>query len=147
MRSTPRVVFRPYASKRDPSKISYYRHSAFQGQFRRFNLKWYLEVIPTYYFTWDGTRPDRFYQDRLKGIKRLERNGAVLGQLVMWAWYLSHPGDMFNPPYPFITFGRLESFSINASIDDAAWLGHEEDAERLAIESSLNELSLFEHEN
>jgi uncharacterized protein DUF4365 len=146
-KTTSRFVFKAYPSKTVPGKIAYYRHSALRGQFRRYGNQWYLEITPTYHFTWDGFRPDKYYQDRLKGIKRLERNGAVVGQLVMWAWYLSQSGDIFSPPYPYLAFGQLAYFTINAGIDDAAWLGHEEEEERAAIESSLDELPLLQDED
>lgn len=143
-RTVPRTVFKGYRSKRDPKKISFYRHSAFEGQFRHFDGIWYLEITPTYYFTWDGQRRDRWHEDRLKGIKRLERNPGVFGQLMMWADYLSRPGDMVTPSYPFLEFGTLQQFDIDVGIDDKAWLESESGADADVLRDSLAELPLFE---
>ncbi len=82
---TSRTVFRGYEKKGNQKGIAYYRHSAFKGWFQRFGDDWYLEITPTYYFTRDGWRLDRFYEDRLKKIKEQEKNPAVRGQVVMWA--------------------------------------------------------------
>lgn len=123
---TSRTVFRGYPKKGKPKEMAYYRHSAFQGRFKRFGDGWYLEITPTYYFTWDGRRLDRFYEERLKKIKEQEKNPAVRGQVVMWAEYLSRDGNLFEPQYPLLGFGELMRFELDAGIDDAAWLEREE---------------------
>jgi hypothetical protein len=143
-RTTPRTVFKGYLNKRDPTRIAYYRHSAFEGQFKLFDGAWYLEITPTYYFTWNGYRLDRWYENRLKGIKRLEKHPAVFGQVFMWADHLSRPSDLFTPEYPFLKFDALQRFNIKVGIDDKAWLSHESDEEAESTRSSLSELPLFE---
>ncbi len=136
---TARTVFKRYAKKGDPSETAYYRHSAFEGRFKRFEGTWYLEITPTYHFTRDGYRPSAFYEDKLTGIKQLETNQALLGQTVMWAEYLSRDGDLFEPKYPLLEFDGLATFELAAGIDEDAWrkddeAGDEEDApEGLAL--------------
>lgn len=123
---TSRDVFRAYPNHRNPR---YYRHSAFGGKFQLHDDTWYLEITPTYYFTYDGHRLDRFYEDRLKGIKRLESNAAVLGQVVMWGAYLSRK-DSLLPSYPFLEFDQLMSFDIECGINEEEWLPHEDEDKR-----------------
>jgi hypothetical protein len=120
---TSRIVFRGYPTPDDPS---YYRHSAFEGRFKRFDGQWYLEITPTYHFTYNGHDDDRYYKDRLAGIKKLERNDAVTGQLIMWAEFLSKKADLFSTDYAHLAFGQLTTFEIEAAIDDHAWLPREE---------------------
>src|SRR5437867_2228008 len=81
----PRTVFKAYPKAKDPKQIAYYRHSAFQGQFLHAEAKWYLEITPTYYYTSDGKKCHPFYETYLSGMKRLERNSAVLAQLLLFA--------------------------------------------------------------
>ena len=71
--------------KKKINQISYYRHSAFFGQFR-FGISG-IGNLANISFTWDGYRTS-LHKDQLTGIKQLERNPAVLGQFVMWAEYL-----------------------------------------------------------
>jgi len=142
-RKRSRVLFRGFASKRNPEWMAFYRHSAFIGKFHLYNDKYYLEISPTYYFTHDGYRVSRYFEERLSGIKRLEKNPNVFAQLLMWAWFLSNPGDMFSTKYPFLEFGALQSFEIRVGIDDKTWIGSEEEAYAKSIESSLGDLPLF----
>jgi hypothetical protein len=61
----------------------------------------------------------------------------------MWVDYLSRPSDMFTSQYPFLKFGDLERFEIEAGIDDELWLESEPDEEAEAARASLDELPLF----
>lgn len=137
---TPRTVFQGYLSKRDSTKIAYYRHSAFEEKFVLYDNQWYLEITPTYYFTRDGSYPDPYYEDRLTGIKQLEKNPAILGQVIMWADYLSKEDDLFKPEYPFLKFGELLTFDSDLGIHDKLWLPHEEEDVRKSLSSDDPEL-------
>ncbi|GIK08037.1 MAG: hypothetical protein JETCAE02_23480 [Anaerolineaceae bacterium] len=144
IQNTSRVVFQGYKKKKDPTQISHYRHSAFFGQFYCFDNKWYLEISPTYHFTWDGYKPSLFREDQLTGIKQLERNSAVLGQVVMWGEYLKDKPDLFSKPYPFLRFGSLVQFEIQAGFDDKTWLKKEEREESDTATLPENQPLLFE---
>jgi hypothetical protein len=121
-------VFGPRQNKKDPTRVAYYRHSAFIGHFvRDDDGAWFLEIEPTYHFTFDGKRGDSFGASRLTGIKRLERNPSVLGQLHMWRAVLSPPPTLFRKAYPHLAFGDLEKFQLSAGIDDPAWLKREDE--------------------
>ena len=141
---TNRTVFQGYPNKRNPEKMAYYRHSAFEGFFKLYENAWYLEITPTYYFTWDGLNLDRYYEDRLKGIKRLEHNSSVVGQVMMWADYLRRGADMFTLKYPFLEFGGLMTFDIGVGIDDQMWLRRDKSVESEAGRSAQNTLPLFD---
>ncbi len=126
-KSTSRWVFRAYLRQDDSNKIAYYRHSAFYGQFLRFGDDWYLEITPHYRFTIDGIHTSYYNEDNIKGIKRLERNPAVLGQVITWAEYLKEkPAPMFRG-YPYLAFGTLMTIDLDAGIDDGSWLKGEDE--------------------
>lgn len=139
---TKRTVFEGYPSKKNPSKIAYYRHSAFRGYFQRFDDDWHLEITPTYYFTWNGYKSDIFGEERLKGIKRLEKNPAVLGQTVMWAEYLKKPPDLFSTEYQFLKFGELLKYEVDFGINDEMWLPNK-NTESSPSGTDEQQLSLF----
>lgn len=148
-KKTHRDVFQPYF-KKNSTEVAYYRHSAFEGQFIRVDSDWFLEITPTYFFTRDGYTRDKFGQEHLSGIKRLEKNPAVFGQLIMWAEYLITPaqGDLFIQNYPFLQFfDPLEEFEIEVGIDDDIWLSNEDDETSALLEESLNDLPLFQINN
>ena len=144
-KGTSRWVFRDYRKQKDPTQVAYYRHSAFYGQFYRFENNWYLEITPHYRFTVNGYKVSRFKDEQLKKIKQFELNPAVLGQVVMWAEYLRGKPDLFITAYPFLGFGDLIMFGIKTGIEDDIWLRHEdEDNETIkALNAKNNELPLF----
>lgn len=139
-----REVFKAYRKKGAPKEIAYCRHSAFKGKFIRLQDTWYLELTPTYHFTWDGEKKDKFGAERLKGIKRLERNPAVVGQLLMWAHFLGTPmQNMFSSEYPFLSFGQLETAEVSGGIPDDTWYYSEEGSQKQSLKSQDNQLSLL----
>lgn len=116
------TVVSKYSKKRaDGEDFVWLRHLAFRGQFRLFEDQWVLEITPTYVFTWDGNRLDRFHESRLSTIKRLEGNRAVLSSLLVWAETLAQSDDLFRTK-PKIRFGDLLTGSLPLGIDDAGWL-------------------------
>ncbi len=109
--------------------IMCYRHSAMEGRFQRFDSLWYLEVSPTYFYSIDGINPYPYHGDQLAGVKRLERNESVLGQLIMWERLLTDRGDIFRPEYTMLRFDGLTRQIVNLGIVDELWLPVEEGAE------------------
>jgi len=102
-----------------------------------------LEITPTYRYTRDGLKVYRHYERLLKGLKRLENNQAVLGQVVMWANLLSRPRDMFDAGKRLLEFGGLKTFELNAGVNDQAWLKHEDKDTASGKEPTLDDLPLF----
>jgi len=124
-RSSRLTVISQFSSTtKDGRKFVWFRHLAFQGQFRLFSGLWYLEITPTYRFTTDGYNLDRFHEERLSGIKRLEGNRAVLSSVMFWAQYLRPRSGLFRKPRP-LEFGELLSFRTDVGIVDKTWLSSE----------------------
>lgn len=140
-REATRTVVRVY--RRKDGTIKYHRHNAFKGSFERYDQRWYLEITPTYFFTRDGRIPSRFGESLLQGIKRVERNHSVIGQVITWARFLTQPPDMFGTEYPFLGFGALETVEVDCGVDDQDWLSRESEADRRAAKEQLGEEGLF----
>ncbi len=126
-KATSREVVKALTNKK-LGHVMGYRHAAMWAQFSRYGGKWYLEVTPTYRFSQpDGVRTSQYASDWLKGIKQLENNSALLGQLVMWEDILVNRNeDLFVDPYPFLGFGRPLSFDLDRGLEDAAWTASDE---------------------
>lgn len=108
----------------------YYRHHGFYGRFRQFGEDWFLQIDPTYRFTSDGRNLHPKSPKLLSGIRKLEKNPAVLGQVIMWASLLKDADapDIFAPPdYPHLGFGDLLTFTSPVGINEAEWLSSDED--------------------
>lgn len=145
-KNTHRMVFEAYKpnNSQDPA---HYRHSAFHAQFLRFEDTWYLEINPTYHFTSDGRGGYRFAHNSLSGIKRLEKNAAVMGQVVMWAELLRRyfpAPDLTNYDEDArLLFGGLPTFTIERGIPDKTWGKREEAEEAEIIEAEIEGMGLF----
>jgi hypothetical protein len=141
--TTSRWVFRAYPRQDDPNKIAYYRHSAFFGQFLRFGDEWFLEITPHYRFTTDGRHISLYNDEGLKTIKRLERNPAVLGQIITWAEYLKDKPNPMFPSYPHLSFGTLVTAELDAGLNDSNWLGTEDEKTSKKAKLRVNTLPLI----
>ncbi len=144
-----KTVFQRYSAKRDPSVTAYYRHAAFEGWFRRYTGLWYLEIVPTYRFTQDGHLVHPHYERKLKGIKALERNLAVLSHVLMWAELLGEReyGLFDHPVYSSLKFGRLLTLDVGAGVDDLGWLPTEEEDTKVLLYHDPDAYELFDDEN
>jgi hypothetical protein len=123
-KNASREVFKRYLSKLDPERTTYFRHAAFFGRFLEMDGNWFLQITPTYRFTKDGYRDSRFSGDALSGIKRLENNQAVHGQVVMWAEFLQR--ETLFSQHNLVKFHPLLQFTADSGFDDADWVKREE---------------------
>ena len=72
----------------------------------------------------------------------IERNLAVVGQVLMWVDYLSRPKNLFSEPYPFLIMGKPVSFDLEHGIADDLWLPNEDEETRTTLQTS--EPTLFD---
>jgi nucleoside phosphorylase len=118
------TVFSPYTSKKT-GEVMYYRHHAFRFEFEKIESKWYLQITPTYHYTWNGYRVYWYYEDLISGIKRLENNEAVFRQVLFWAEVLKGgaPKLLEDPSaeYYHLRFGELLKFTFPFGVVDEAW--------------------------
>ncbi len=115
-----------------------YRHRAFAGQFRVFGGAWYLVVDPTYHFTSDGKKTSRYAESYLTGMKKLEKNAAVDGNLRLWVDLFTAP-NLFERGRERLSFKRPVSFETELGIPESAWsaLNQEEELELNTEEDTL----------
>ena len=118
VRSTVTVVMHYKRTAKSGKAYTYQRHYAFQGRFRLLGGNWYLEVTPTYRFTFDGKRLSGYHESLPSGIKRLERNRSVLSQLLLWQAVLRAPWRRANSAR-LLEFAPLISLPFQSTVNDA----------------------------
>jgi hypothetical protein len=128
-RRTSRKMVSVSRRKKDGS-IRYFKHHAFKAHFHRFDERWFLEVTPTYYFSEDGRKLYRFYEEPLRWLKEQENNSAVRGQLSTWIRLLTAKPDLIAEAYPHLAFEDPESFWCPVGLDDEAWLAKSESSSK-----------------
>jgi Domain of unknown function (DUF4365) len=123
---TSAKVVSAYASKRKEGR-GYVRHHAARLRFERLADEWFVVVDPDFFFTQDGFQPHRFPEALLAGKKRLERNAAVRGQVMMWQHLLVESGkhvvELFDSdtPAPLLQFERLPMIQLPQAVPEDSW--------------------------
>jgi hypothetical protein len=124
---TSAKVVSAYTNKKNPKAQGYVRHHAASFRFERLADEWLVVVDPTFYFTQDGFQPHRFPEALLAGKKRLERNAALRGQVVMWQYLLVESGKseagLFDTdkPAPILSFATLPLMHLSQAVPEASW--------------------------
>jgi len=120
-KDTDRKVVQRYTYAEARRPFSYVRHSAAYLRFERYDHEWGLLINPTYQFTVDGVKPYEGRSRALKKIKLMEKNRAVLGQVIMWARLLRPTTHLFSKSPGLIQFGDLKPLTLDRGIDDENW--------------------------
>jgi hypothetical protein len=122
--NTSRTVVNARHNK-ETGDLQYLRHDAFRGRFLKIEESWFLEIVPTYLFTVDGRNKYVYGDNLLSGLKKLQRQGAVLGQIVMWKALLTQEQSMFDRTPRLLGFGELLQISFEHAINDTDWLNND----------------------
>jgi hypothetical protein len=133
-----RTVYERVMKNDKPGEIYYCKHFAFQTQFYTFNGKWYVSLKPDWFFSRDGYHRWFYGADRIKYLKKKEKNRAVFNHLRFIAYFLAHdkPSDLFTERqgYRFLSFGNLPSFDNAPALDDKDWLpGESKEEQQLMV--------------
>lgn len=123
---TSAKVVSAFPSKKKEGR-GYVRHHAARLRFERLADEWFVVVDPDFYFTMDGFQPHRYPEALLAGKKRLERNAAVRGQVMMWQHLLVESGrhevGLFDAEKtaPLLQFERLPLIQLSQAVPESSW--------------------------
>ena len=115
-----RTVFQRYYKDSERTEPKDCRHYAAAVRFIHTDMGWVAEINPTYHFTFDGHRDLPWGQDRVKGMKKIEKNPAVRGLIQFWAEYLARPSELGDCERPLL-FGELITLGVGIGINDKDW--------------------------
>jgi len=117
-----------YPNKKFPDKSGYVRHHAANLRFERLGDEWFVVIDPTYYFTRNGFAPHLFPGALLAGKKRLERNAAIRGQVIMWQSLLAESAEQKNDLFEktdatdhLLGFEHLPLVELAQAVPEATW--------------------------
>jgi hypothetical protein len=90
--------------------------------------EWFIVIDPTFYFTRNGFEPHPFPGALLAGKKRLERNAAVRGQVIMWQSLLvdsaTPKNDLFQEATAsdhLVGFESLPLVELEQAVPEDTW--------------------------
>ncbi|EAC0381745.1 hypothetical protein EWK21_23795 [Salmonella enterica subsp. enterica serovar Potsdam] len=107
-----RRVFERKNQAKDPSKVAFFKHLAFDISFIDVDTQWYATVTPSWYYTWNLYKKNRFHDDLLSKQKRLEHNHSVRDQVRFIGYFLANKRNDND----LITFGELVEFQCLSNI-------------------------------
>lgn len=151
---TSATVVQIYPHKKDPDRIHNVRHHAFAPRFERIGDDWFISISPTFYYSDNGSRPHRFGSTLLAGKKRLDRNGSIRGQVMLWRHLLASQGkseegpvDLFGSadalntvPPAILHFHALEPLTMETAVPEDAWVTSDPNAKRMKADEAVPSL-------
>ncbi len=90
LRKSERMVYEVKSQKKDPTKTSHHRHFSFELSFVKIAGNWYAQIVPNWYYSYNGFARSFWHQDFLSKQKRLELNQSVRNFVRFTAYFLAH---------------------------------------------------------
>jgi hypothetical protein len=88
-RTAIRRVFEVKYQRKDPSKVAHQKHFSFDLTFTKLGDDWYAQIVPSWYYSYDGYRQSRWHDELLSAQKRLDHNATVRNMVRFVAYFLS----------------------------------------------------------
>lgn len=84
-----RRVYEVKYNKKDPSKVAHHQHLSFELAFTKLADGWFAQIVPSWYYSWNGYRQSNWHDQLLSQQKRLEHNSTVKNMVRFVAFFLS----------------------------------------------------------
>jgi hypothetical protein len=84
-----RRVYEVKYQRKDPSKVAHHQHLSFDLTFTKLGDIWYAQIVPSWYYSYDGYLRSNWHDDLLSQQKRLEHNSSVRNMVRFVAHFLS----------------------------------------------------------
>jgi hypothetical protein len=121
-----RTVYERVMKNNKPDEILSCKHFGFRTRYIRFGNKWYLSIVPNWFFSFDGYRKSLFAKKNLDWLKCKENDKSVSNHLRFIAAFLKteKSSNLFHQyeRYPFLSFGDLITFENAPALIDKDWL-------------------------
>ncbi len=131
-RNISRDVIRVKLHKKDLTPW-YYTNLAFSILFRFYDNKWYLEITPEWYITYDGRQKHYWqHEDVVSFLKRKEKNQHILNHIKFIGNYLKYGKSQYElfkeenqKPRNFIGFKQFLTFNNAPNLPEENWISDE----------------------
>ena len=113
-----RTVYKVWYQKKDPEKVAHHQHFSFELTFTKLDDTWFAQIVPSWYYTYDGFKKSNWHDDLLSKQKRLELNLSVRNAVRFIAHFLANTAAEEGPWEAALTFGALLEFDVSDDADD-----------------------------
>jgi len=118
-----RVYELKYQTK-DPTKVAFHKHQSFELSFSAIGNDWYAQIVPSWFYSYDGVKRSLWHDDLLSKQKRLEHNASVRNQVRFLAYFLA---EMVTEDDAALRFESLLEFGAD-DLDQAEPVDDQEEA-------------------
>lgn len=127
-----RAVLEIFMKSDNPEEVWYYKHRAFEARFKNISGKWYLLLLPDWFFSFDGFAKSRFHANDLKWLKRKANTGIVFTDFRFIHFFLRNRRNDLLPGKNkrFLQYGDYVTFENAPFLYDEAWNPPEETKKR-----------------
>lgn len=84
-----RRVYEIKNQTKDPTKVAFHKHQSFELSFSAIGGDWYAQIVPSWFYSYDGVKRSLWHDDLLSKQKRLEHNASVRNQVRFLAYFLA----------------------------------------------------------
>ena len=113
-RTAVRRVYEVKQQKKDPEKVAHHQHLSFDLTFTQIEHSWYAQIVPSWYYSYNGYVQSNWHDNLLSTQKRQEFNPAVRDAVRFIAYFLakSDEGETCG-----LRFGSLVTFDVSDSAE------------------------------
>ncbi|KAA2235976.1 SMEK domain-containing protein [Salinarimonas soli] len=124
-----RRVYEVRHQRKDPSKVAHHQHLSFDLTFTKLGDAWYAQIVPGWFYSYNGYVKSNWHDDLLSQQKRLEHNSSVRNTVRFIAYFLSSAtkGDDKDDGLRFLSLVEFDAREIDEAEPD-----DDEDLTRLA---------------
>ena len=116
--SATRTVYGVKYQKNDPEKVLHHQHFSFELTFSNLAGTWFVQIVPSWYYSYDGFKRSNWHDKLLSKQKRLELNLSVRNAVRFIAYFLSNSGGGEGSDKTPLSFGTLLEFDVGDEADD-----------------------------
>lgn len=132
-KESSRAVLERFMKSDNPDEAWYYKHKAFGARFKHISNKWFLLILPDWFFSYDGFKKSRFHAKDLKWLKKNSNTGIVFTDFRFIHFFLKNRRDELlqrkNSKRP-LQFKDIVTFENAPFLHDEAWNPPEEKKKR-----------------
>jgi hypothetical protein len=128
-KESSRAVLEIFMKSESPDEPWYFKHHAFEAKIKKIENKWFLLVLPEWFFSFDGFTKSNFHADDLKWLKRKANTEMVFNDFRFIHYFLENKGNNLlqdKKSKRFLRFGDYVTFENAPFLYDEAWNPPEE---------------------
>ncbi|RVU04664.1 hypothetical protein EOE18_10925 [Novosphingobium umbonatum] len=116
--SASRTVYAVKYQKKDPEKVLYHQHLSFDVTFSKLGGEWFAQIVPSWYYSYDGFNRSYWHEKYLSKQKRLELNLSVRNAVRFVAFFLANSSGADGGEEMPLEFGSLLQFDVGGEADE-----------------------------